>query len=251
VLVIAVDPSIESLMGQLVAFAGHRPVFDPTMGAGGETIRRIRPDVVMLDVSLPPPIVDACLAGADEAGTRPVLTSSATSSRELAEEARARHALHFALPGGPRPLADVIDRAIDDRHSRPQVTVPVPRGDGTVHRALCAALAGVARDHVLRMRLEALKQDRQSSHMEDPVSPEEAQNSRKAVKAAVTDYARQLKSSRTPESSAIVQVRTAICDCASVVGAEEATQSLMVDCEHWTRDAYGTATSSPSADAAP
>jgi DNA-binding NtrC family response regulator len=99
VLVIAADPNIESLIGQLVAFAGHRPAYDPTSGAGGESLRRTRPDVVLLDNSLPHTVLAACLQAADEIGANAVLTSSTDSESELATEAHARRCLYFALPG--------------------------------------------------------------------------------------------------------------------------------------------------------
>src|SRR5436305_7503817 len=73
VLVIAIDPNIESLLGELVAFAGYRPLYDVTAGAAGESIRRVRPDITLLDTALPPAIVEACLGAADEVGSRPVL----------------------------------------------------------------------------------------------------------------------------------------------------------------------------------
>lgn len=238
VLVIAVDPSIEFLMGQLVAFAGHRPIFDPAIGAAGEAIRRIRPDVAMLDVSVPPPVVEACLSAAAEVGTRPVLTSSVNTSNELAEEARARHALYFSLPGGPKPLASVIDRAVHERRGHAQVTIPVPRGDGTVHRALCAALAGVARANVLRMRIDALQRVRRSLHSDMREAVDEMEKSHDALKAAITDYARQLRASATPESGAVVQMRAAMNDCAGIVGAVEVMETVLDESEAWTRAAY-------------
>ena len=238
VLVIAVDQGIESLMGQLVAFAGHRPMYDSTTGAAGETIRRVRPDVVMLDVSLPPSVVEACLAGADEAGTEAVLTSSVASSTELAAEATARRALHFAMPGGPKPLAQVIERAVEARRMRAYVRVPSTRGDGTVHRAMCAAIAGVARSRVLALRMQQREQDR-SPRADVRESPEDA--SRRALKAAVTDFARHLKATRTTEANAIERVRETIRICANVIGEDDGSHALLSESEGWTREAYHTA----------
>ena len=40
---------IEALLGELVVFAGHRPVFDTTAGAAGEAVRRIRPAIAIID----------------------------------------------------------------------------------------------------------------------------------------------------------------------------------------------------------
>jgi DNA-binding NtrC family response regulator len=118
VLVITADPNIESLMGQLVAFAGHRPIYDATLGAAGEAIRRARPEVVLVDSALPAPVVAACLNAAMESASEPILTSSLASESELAQEAEMRRYLYFALPGAPKPLSDVIKRAIEQRERR-------------------------------------------------------------------------------------------------------------------------------------
>ena len=118
VLVIAADPIIESLVGELVSFAGHCATFDVTGGAAGESIRRVRPDVAIIDTSLPPSVVDACLAATEEVRSQPVLVSSTDSTGELAAEALADHCLYFPLPGGPKRLSAVLDRAIAARAAR-------------------------------------------------------------------------------------------------------------------------------------
>jgi chemotaxis response regulator CheB len=115
VLIIACDPAIESLIGALVAFACHQPLYDFTSGAGGESIRRVRPDVVLLDTSLPPDVLIACVGAADEVRCARVLMSSTDSARELADDAHVQHCLHFALPGGPKPLGEVLERALAER----------------------------------------------------------------------------------------------------------------------------------------
>jgi DNA-binding response OmpR family regulator len=237
ILVISADPNIESLMGQLVAFAGHRPVYDATLGAAGEAIRRVRPDVTMLDIALPPDVVDACLTAAHEVRSAALLTSSIASSAELVAEAASRHAYYFALPGGPRPLARTVQRALEDARQPPQVTLPVTNGDGTVHRALCAALAGIARARVVAIRAE------QHRRANDPGTARggdlaDEREGRDALRAAVRDYVKQLKSADLPETRVVANVRTAIADCATIVGAEEALNTVFSQSDDWTRDAY-------------
>jgi DNA-binding response OmpR family regulator len=117
VLVIAVDPNIEALIGQLLGHAGHHPTYDASLGAAGETIRRTRPDVVVLDTELPRTVVASCRAAAVEAGTSVILTSSSASEAELAAEARRAGCPYFALPGGPLTLRDVIDAALASRRA--------------------------------------------------------------------------------------------------------------------------------------
>lgn len=117
VLVIAVDPNIEALIGQLLAHAGHHPAYDASLGAAGETIRRTRPDVVLLDTELPRTVVASCRAAAVEAGTSVILTSSSASEAELAAEAHRDSCAYFALPGGPLTLRTVVDDALVNRRA--------------------------------------------------------------------------------------------------------------------------------------
>jgi len=124
VLVISVDPNIEMLLGQLVEFSGHHPIYDVTVGAAGEAIRRARPAVVLLDTALPRDVIRACLAAADEMGTEVVLTSSSASVRELEAEAAARREAFFDLTAGPQTLAAIINRLLSRSPQRPAVAIP-------------------------------------------------------------------------------------------------------------------------------
>ena len=128
VLVIAVDPNIEALMGQLLTHAGHRPSYDATLGAAGEAIRRIRPDVVLLDTDLPRSVVRACRDAAAENDAKVILTSSSSSQSELADEARRANCPYFALPGGPVGLRDLIRRALAVRDNGAHVDSKVMPG---------------------------------------------------------------------------------------------------------------------------
>jgi DNA-binding NtrC family response regulator len=119
VLVIAVDPNIEALMGQLLVYAGHRPAYDAMLGAAGETIRRTRPDLVFLDTELPRSVVQYCRDAALEAGTGVILMSSSASETELAAQARLANCPYFALPGGPNKLRELIRRTLPDKRAVP------------------------------------------------------------------------------------------------------------------------------------
>lgn len=236
VLVIAADPNIESLIGQLVAFAGHRPIFDATLGAAGEAVRRARPDVVVLDTMLPGAVVRSCLDAASEVAARPILTSSSASEAELAHDAEVRHLPYFALPGGPKPLADLIDHTLraDDRlHAGNGLSRSV-RGNS----AMCAALAGMARARALRIRTMAVVAENQALRDERRELLDETQRSRGALRAAVSDYARQLKRSSIDEADAIALVCDAISDCAAVVGAEGLPAAIVLESEEWAREVY-------------
>jgi DNA-binding response OmpR family regulator len=240
VLIVAADPTIESLMGELVALAGHRPVFDTTLGAAGEALRRTRPDVALVDTALPAPVVNACREAAEEIGCRPVLTSSTASARELANEASARDYPYFALPGGPRPLARIIERALSERRSDAEVTLALrgSHGVGSVHPALRAALAAVARARALAIRVQALQRDNGPFRDKQAQVAAESERSRNALRASVRDYTRQLKTSSLPEGQVLAVVNDAVRDCAAAMGADAGLETLLLDCERWAREAF-------------
>jgi DNA-binding response OmpR family regulator len=240
VLIVAADPTIESLMGELVALAGHRPVFDTTRGAAGEALRWTRPDVALVDTALPAPVVNACREAAEEIGCRPVLTSSTASAQELASEASARDYPYFALPGGPRPLARIIERALSERRSDAKVTLALrgSHGMGSVHPALRAALASVARTRAHTIRAEALQRDNVQFRDNQEQRAAESERSRNALRAAVRDYTRQLKSSSLPEREVLAVVNDAVRDCAAAMGADAELDSLLLDSERWAREAF-------------
>lgn len=218
VLVISRDPNIEALVGELVAFAGHRPIYDVMIGARGESICRSQPDVVLLDMALWPTVIKACLGAADEVGSAAVLMSSTESKDELADHARARGRLYFPLPSGPKPLARILERAMARTSDRP-VALPLAMENdvvGSVDPAFRAALARVASARVGSDSTHGLR----------------------ALRAAITDYARQLKAASLPVDDALELVRHQIRDCADAVGAENSMSGLLRDSDVWARQAY-------------
>jgi hypothetical protein len=230
-------------MGQLVAFAGHRPIFDPTLGAAGEAIRRARPDVVLLDSALPAPVVKSCLDAAEEVVSQPILTSSSASETELAHEAGLRHFLYFALPGAPKPLADIIDRAVQERERRALVDDALPaqlrRSKGNA--AMCAAIASMTRVRALARRARAVLADATPPPDHAAEIEGETQRCMNALRAAVFDYSQQLKKAATSEAEAVALVHASIADCAAVMGAEELMRSIVGDSADWVRHIYRTA----------
>lgn len=221
VLVISGDPNIETLLGELVAFAGHRPIYDVTIGAAGESIRRSRPEVVLLDMALSGAVAEACIGAADEVGSVPVLVSSTASADEIVAQARSRGRLYFPLPSGPRPLSRVIERAVARAHDRPVGIPVIPHGDASesVHPAFCAALTRVA-----SARVKA-----------------DAHRGLGALRAAITDYTRQLKAASVPMEDVLRLVRHQIRDCAEVVGVKTTMNALLRDSETWAQEAYDAA----------
>ena len=240
VLIIAVDPNIESLLTQLVAFAGHRSMIDVTSGASGESIRRIRPDVALIDTTLPHAVVEACVGAADEVGARPILTSGVDSATELATEARHEHCPYFPLPGGPKPLADVIERALRSHRSAP--TVIIARTEHPpIHPAFCSALANVARARVIMMQAEAAQAQNRERRQDMVALLDETRRNRDALRAAVTEYATELKTSDISNDEVLLFVRNAVSDCANVMGADSALPMLLLESEKWARQACAAA----------
>jgi hypothetical protein len=235
VLIVASNPGIEALIGELVAFAGYRPIFDVTAGAAGETIRRCRPDVTVLDLALRASVVTACIGAADEVASALVLTSNTASADELAADARAQQRAWFALPASPTPLARAVERALAAKSRAPVVALPMRR-QHPVHPALRAALAAVARARALSLRVAATSSLAFGSAASQVVLAETG--ARAALRAAVTDYTKQLKSERVPVEGILRRVRDAIADCATVVGADAATPMLLIESDDWARAAY-------------
>lgn len=237
VLVIAADPNIESLVGELVAFAGYRPVFDVTVGAAGESVRRVRPDITLIDTSLNKSVVKACLNAADEVGSRPVLMSSTASDSELFEEARSQGCLHFPLPGGPKPLERVLERALAREVPVPpplESTVVERASIGSVHPALCAALASVSSAHAAAMRSRPGRVGPMATDESAVAHP----RSQAALRAAVADYARQLRAADVPEEEAVTSVLDSIVDCGDIVGDNSVMSAILAESENWTRQVY-------------
>jgi CheY-like chemotaxis protein len=241
VLVIAADPNIEALAAELVAFAGYRPLFDVTSGAGGESVRRTRPDVALLDTALPRDVVRACITAASESGSRVVLMSSTDSAAELESDAHAEHCFHFVLPGGPRQLSGVLEVALDRRSEPAPVRVPLPSRavrDGAVHPALCAAIANVAQARILGARANTARSDAQHTRGVRSEVMQETQRSRAALRAAVADYTTQLRAAHMAQDDALARVQDSIAECAAMMGARAEIDSLLVDAEHWVASVY-------------
>jgi len=241
VLVIAADTNIEALVGELVAFAGYRPIYDVTMGAAGESIRRARPAVALIDTALPSSTVRACIGAAEDNDAHIVLMSSTASANELADQATSERALHFALPGGPKQLRFVLDRAIELKgaHVTERRAEQVRRAlPGSVHPSICAALASVARARLLTARsFEAKAENRQLRGVASELRSDSDRN-RSALWAAVADYAQQLKQARLDESEAVVRIRDMISDCAFAVGAEADVDAILTESERWAREVF-------------
>lgn len=248
-LVIAADPNIESLLGELVAFAGHLPVFDPTVGAAGEAVRRERADVVLIDNALGDALTTACIDAADEVGTAPVLVSSTLDERELQGDARRRGCAYFALPGRPQTLATLIERLTSNRHGLPAIEEvpsvpgrsPMAKAKPTVHPAICAAMVSIEHARVVAGRARTAVIETRALRVEMHETLAEARRQRAALRAALSDYVSELRAKDVSRDQALELVRETLVSCATAVGAQDSLAYLLDETRHWTLDAWAAA----------
>ena len=164
------------------------------------------------------------------------------SESELEQQARTIGVLYFPLPSGPKPFAQILAKALTERPSTPAIRLPKVRkpevDNGSLHASLCAALASVARSRVLMVRAQQATSESQRVQDKSREARADAKRSRAALRAAVTDYARQLRAERVSENKAVEIVAEVLRDCASIVAAEQSVASVLTESESWTREVY-------------
>jgi len=106
-------------------------------------------------------------------------------------------------------------------------------GPGSVHSALCAALANVARSRILVTRAALVRQD--AAVMRDTRRElfEETQRSRAALRAAVSDYTSQLRRANLSEGEAVTHIQESIAECAAAMDPGMATETLLSEAASW------------------
>lgn len=235
VLIVAADPNIGSLLGELVAFAGHSPKHDFTDGAAGEFVRLSRPDMVVIDASLPAPVVNSCVEACDEVFARPLLTSSTANEMELLDEAHSRGCIPFPLPARPAHLRMIIEGVLRTRPRRP--LLPQVRR-ASVHPSFCAAISGIARARHMMARAQSSRQEVRAARSELHTLLEDVRRNREMLRAAVRDLAVQLRNNRITEDEMIATIAESIHLCADIVGGNEAMRSIEHEWRGWAIDSY-------------
>ena len=235
VLIVAADPNVGSLLGELVAFAGHSPKHDFTDGAAGEFVRLSRPDMVVIDSSLPAPVVDSCVEACDEVFARPILTSSTASELELLDEARTRGCIPFSLPARPALLRTIIEGVLKTRPRQPLLP--------TVRRAhfqpsFCAAIAGMARARHMMNRAQSTRSEVRAARSDMHTLLEDVRRNREMLRAAVRDFAAQTRNSEVSEEETITTIAESMHLCADIVGGNDAITSVEREWQRWALDAY-------------
>lgn len=249
VLVIAAESEIEALLGELVVFAGHRPVFDTTAGAAGEAVRRIRPTIAIIDDDLGNAVTRACIAASVETDAIPILVSSTASERELAAEASRHACAWYALPGSPTALRSLMERLIRNRQRQatavpcdlPEIRPSATATSSPVHPAICAAMMTIAHADIVSRRARSAVHASRLLRAEMRKSLAQARQERDRLRAAIADYAGQLRLDNVPREAAVELVRVTLADCATRVGASSALDYLIDETRHWALEAYDAA----------
>jgi CheY-like chemotaxis protein len=235
VLIVAANPNVGSLLGELVAFAGHSPKHDFTDGAAGDFVRLSRPDMVVIDASLPAPVVDACVEACDEVFARPVLTSSTRSEMELLDQAHTRGCIPFTLPARPAQLRTIIEGVLK---TRPRLPLLPQVRRASIHPSFCAAISGIARARHMMNRAHSPVQHVRAARSDMHTVLEDVRRNREMLRAAVRDLAVQLRGSDVAEEEMIATVAESMHLCADIVGGNEAIASIEREWRDWALDAY-------------
>lgn len=235
VLIIAADPNVGSLLGELVAFAGHCPKHDFTDGAAGECVRRARPDMVLIDASLPAPVVDSCVDACDEVFARPVLTSSTANEMELLDQAHVRGCIPFSLPARPAYLRTIIEGVLKTRLKAP--LLPQVRR-ASVSPSFCAAISGMSRARHMMARAGSLRAEVRAARSEMFTLLEDVRRNREMLRAGVRDFAVQLRQEAVASDEMIATVAESIHLCADIVGGTDVLSSIEDDWRVWAMEAY-------------
>lgn len=238
VLIVAADPNIGSLLGELVAFAGHCPKHDFTDGAAGESVRRARPDMVVIDASLPTPVVESCVDACDEVFARPVLTSSTANEMELLDQAHTRGCIPFSLPARPAYLRTIIEGVLKTRPKQP-ILPSVRRA--SMNPSFCAAISGMSRVRHMMARAQSTRRELRAARSEMHTLLEEMCRNRQMLRAAVRDLASQLKRRDIAEEEMIATVAESLHLCADIVGGNDAITSIEREWRAWATDAWSAA----------
>jgi hypothetical protein len=235
VLIIAADPNVGSLLGELVAFAGHCPKHDFTDGAAGESVRLARPDMVVIDTTLPAPVVDSCVEACDEVFARPVLTSSTANEMELLDEAHVRGCIPFSLPARPAYLRTIIEGVL---RTRPKLPLLPQVRRASVHPSFCAALSGMSRARHMMERAQSARMEVRAARSELHTLLADVRRNREMLRAAVRDLAVQLRQQDIAAEEMIASVAESIHLCADIVGGHDVLTSVEQEWRDWAMEAY-------------
>ena len=117
VLVVAQHAVIGALLGSLVELAGHRAAFPEASEELCDAVRRVRPDLALLDSDHPNSTDSRIFDEARAVGAQCLLFSSSLSRHDTETIAASRRLPSFTLPIKFKEFVDLVERSVD----------PVPR----------------------------------------------------------------------------------------------------------------------------
>jgi hypothetical protein len=238
-LVVASDPLIEALMGDLVGFAGHQPFCCTprcALGALGEW----NPDVVLLDASLPCATLSTYEQAVKDRGVALVYFASTMSASEIRIFANQHDAGWFALPNGPKVLARVLDRAIPIAVTREPGLADRAHREGP-HPAISQAMRTVAHARALAEQTQLLRDVNRELRDDQFRIMEACRESRAALRRAVREYSRDLRDRGISAEHARADVRAAINEHAAEWSAADELDALTRDADAWCTEVYAAA----------
>jgi DNA-binding response OmpR family regulator len=232
VLIIATDPMIGGLLGQLTDLAGHAAQFRGENEEPSDSVRHSRPHVVMLDAAYGRAAMDVVAAAAEEVAAPVVYFAAAVPASELRRFALERGAKYFALPAGPKLLGRVLASAIvpssaDSMSSR-----------SAAQFAVRAAVAAVARARLLADRSGELRSTSVALRSEHEATLANCRRSAAELREAVITYTRELRGAGVPPDKTLEMVKDAL---RSDVGGSRSAPDLgsdLDDATEWCLQAY-------------
>lgn len=112
VLILTRELVAAGLLGALAEQAGCAPLFGERGEQGESALRRLRPDLVLLDAFHPAAVAPRLYAAAHRAGVRVVVFSATPPWDDLRRIAAVHDGVSFVAPGEHETLADCLLRAL-------------------------------------------------------------------------------------------------------------------------------------------
>jgi DNA-binding response OmpR family regulator len=234
VLIVPTDHLIGGLLGQLTDLAGHAAQFQPDDEEPSQSVRALRPDVVMLDAACGRRLIDATARAAADVGARIVYFAASMGSGELRRFALERGAKYFALPAGPKLLGRVLASALSDDATAAHENGRLPSGQD----AVAAALAAVSRARASADRSAALKTINRALRTEHELALAECRRSYAGLREAVIAYTRELRGAGVPPDRTLEIIKTAVRADDAPDSPKSSIASDLNDATEWCLQAY-------------
>jgi hypothetical protein len=234
VLIVPTDHLIGGLLGQLTDLAGHAAQFRRNDEEPSQSVRSLRPDVVMVDAACGRRLIDSTARAAADVGARIVYFAASMGSGELRRFALDRGAKYFALPAGPKLLGRVLASALADDGAAPHENGLSQSGQD----AVAAALAAVSRARESAERSAALKTISRALRTEHELALAECRRSYAGLREAVIAYTRELRGAGIPPDRTLEIIKNAVRADEPSNSPKPSLESDLNDATEWCLQAY-------------